>query len=145
MKHLLLLFCLALAACAAGPTKRLTPSSSSTDPLSALHIAGETPASRTVVQIVSDAAGYGLSVHVWRSDGRWPSVERALIDGKSADWRHVGRMPARTMLAESGVIALTPDAVAQASNAGMTLTLCGASGCETSKVPAGLFKQALFE
>ncbi|AZQ68037.1 hypothetical protein EF888_13380 [Silicimonas algicola] len=145
MKHVLLLFCLALAACAAGPTKRLTPGPSSTRPLSALHIAGETTTSRTVVQIVSDAAGYGLSVHVGRSDGHWPSVERAMIDGKRTGWRHVGRIPAGTMLAESGVIALSTDAVTQASGAGMTLTLCGASGCETSQGPAGLFKQALVE
>jgi creatinine amidohydrolase/Fe(II)-dependent formamide hydrolase-like protein len=82
MKHFLLLFCLALAACAAGPTKRLTTGPTSASPLSALHIAGETPVSRTVVQIVSDASGFGLSVHVGRSDGPWPSVDRALIDGE---------------------------------------------------------------
>ena len=145
MKHVLLLFCLALAGCAAGPTKRLTTGPTSASPLSALHIAGETTVSRTVVQIVSDASGFGLSVHVGRSDGRWPSVDRALIDGESADWRQIGRIPAPAMRAESGIITLSPESVAQASNAGMTLTLCGASGCETSQVPPGLFMQALVE
>ncbi len=147
MRHILALALITLlAGCTGGFQKSLPTVAGVTDFRSALHIAGENSASRTVVYVVGlEDNGLGLMTHVARRDGRFPAITRARASGASFAYQRLSSQQTAGMMTESGLIALTAAEVSLAARTGMALELCGVSACYRADVPAGLFEQALVE
>ena len=115
---------------------------------SALHIAGETNTSRTVVYIVgldSEEARFGLVAHVGRDDGQQPLVTEARAGETPVPYLRLPGQQVQGMPTASGMIPLSDTTLSRAANHGMQLELCGAGTCYRADVPAGLFLQALVE
>lgn len=135
-----------LAGCAGAPEKSLIPHTGYTDFRSALHLAGQTPASRTLVYIVAlEGDAFGLVTYVGRRDGRFPGIMRASAGEIALPYQRISSEQADGMMMESGMIVLTNEEFQLATRTGMALELCGVGTCYSADVPSGLFMQALVE
>lgn len=139
---------ISLAACGVAPQKSLAPGAGYTDFRSALHLAGKTPSSRTLVYVVAldgHLDGFGLITHIARSDGRFPGITQAQMGGTLLNYQRISSVRSEGMMTESGLITLSPQIIEVASRTGMRLEFCGVGTCYDAEVPAGLFMQALVE
>lgn len=136
-----------LTACSNGFQKLLSSDVGVSEFRSAMHIAGETPTSRTVVYLVASGPNgeMGLMTHVARLDGGVPGVSRATTGSTDLDYLRLAGQQTPGLVSQSGLITLTGDQIARAARTGMDLRLCGANRCYQADVPAGLFQQALVE
>lgn len=143
-----LLLCLAVAACTAAPRKSVDPDFGGGAARSALHVAGETATTRTVVQAIArpgdPARPWGLVVHVADAAG-FPAISRLAAGPAVLGWHPLGRRIAGPLMAESAVIPLTDPEFRAAAASGMALRIDGARRRYSASVPAALFVQGLLE